>query len=138
MTSLQQNIAFIVEHYRLTAKEFGDIVGATEGMVKQYKNGAVPPPPILFAIADYAGVSLDVLMREKITEKNYNSFRPADIPYDVAREIQKQLNTILKKIAALEKQETKGKLHFIGGENVINKKTNTNTKKALKSSQHIR
>jgi transcriptional regulator with XRE-family HTH domain len=92
---LQANIKFIREYKRYTYQEFGDAIKASTGQAKTYElRGVTPPLQILCNIADFARVSLDALIREKITADNLRDLKTPLADY--------QLKQIKKRLEALE------------------------------------
>ena len=115
MNYLQQNIAFIRKIKKLTYLEFGEQVEATEGMMKSYElKGATPPVEILCAIADYAGLSLDALIREQLTEKNYSILNHPQPSPGAVKKLQFQIDLLVRRVASLERKadgRQKAKIH---------------------------
>ena len=104
---LQRNVAFIRKHKRLTYVEFGDAIGATEGQAKSYElKGATPPLDILCNIADFAGLSLDALIREELTDKNYSILNHPQPAPGAVKKLQAQIDDLSARLIRLEKSRT--------------------------------
>ena len=101
---LPENIAFLLTYKKLSYAELGEAIGATEGMVKQYKRGATPPLSILCSIADYAGLSLDALVREKLTNENYTALHNPQGTPGAVNQLKEQLLKLDKRLTTLEKR----------------------------------
>ncbi|HEX8316295.1 MAG TPA: helix-turn-helix transcriptional regulator [Flavisolibacter sp.] len=102
---LQQNIGFIRKHKKLTYAQLGDAIGATEGMAKQYElKGATPPIPILCNIADFAGLSLDALIRAELTEENYTVLNHPQPSPGAVKKLQEQIDELSRRMTTVEKR----------------------------------
>lgn len=100
---LQENIRIIITRRRLTYHAFGEAVGATEGMVKTYvTKGATPPLPILCAIADFAGITLDQLVRYPLDSEAY---RPT-----IVNGLEQRMQDVEKRLKYLENAQKKAML----------------------------
>lgn len=72
MHYVNHNIKFFREYKRYTQADIADMIGATLGMIKSYETGkAVPQVETLIKIADMMNISIDTLIRVKLTETNY-------------------------------------------------------------------
>lgn len=88
---LKENIAFIRDRKRLTYKEFAERIHVTEGQAKSYElRGSTPPVTTLLEIADFAQVTLDSLIRKKLTEDSFGLKNPKEYS---------ELSSIYKRLA---------------------------------------
>lgn len=93
---INENLRFYRLHNRYTQQEIANKLKATLGQVKSYEtNIAVPPIDMIIRIADMIGVSIDRLIRVKLSSKNYLSTKE-EVPSD-----------LLSRIDALEKKVNK-------------------------------
>lgn len=118
---LQANIKFIRNHKKLTYKEFASEINVSEGQAKTYELRAVTPPlSVLCAIADFASVSVDALIRERITESIMTQLREPLINFEKSYQLQVRLGFIIKMMLR---------------ERAFGKYTNTEMQKALHLSE---
>ena len=93
---INENLRFYRLHNRYTQQEIAIKLKATLGQVKSYEtNIAVPPVDMIIRIADMIGISIDGLIRVKLSSKNYLNTKEG-IPPD-----------LLSRIDALEKKVNK-------------------------------
>lgn len=91
MHYVNHNIKFWRQYKRYTQGDIADMVDATLGMIKSYETGtAVPQVETLIKIADMMNISLDTLIRVKLTEKNYGKQEVR------INELEKKVNLLLK------------------------------------------
>lgn len=94
---LQTNIKFIREHKRITYKEFAAEINVSEGQAKTYElRGITPPLEVLCSIADFAGVSVDALIREKLSASNITQLKEPLINFDKQYQLQVRLGFVIK------------------------------------------
>jgi transcriptional regulator with XRE-family HTH domain len=95
MQFIGQNVKWYREHKRLTQQEVADTLNTTLGRVKTYESGAaIPPVEILINIATWIDVSIDALIKVKLSEKNYLKLK---------KETEKE-NSLFSKLKALEQR----------------------------------
>lgn len=92
MHYINHNLKFFREYKRYTQGDIAANIGATVGMIKTYENGkAVPQVEALIKIADMMNVSIDTLIRVKLTQKNYGK-QEARID-----DLERKVNLLLKR-----------------------------------------
>lgn len=130
---LQSNLRFLLAFKNLTYPQFAEAIGCTAGMLKTYAlKGAQPPLAILCNIADFAGVSLDVLIREELTEENYSQLHRPPVTPSHVKELQGQIDELSNRMARLEKAAAKGKNGTIRSNEIINTAPKRRSKTTLR------
>jgi transcriptional regulator with XRE-family HTH domain len=72
MHYVNHNLKFYREYNRYSQQEIANKLKTTLGRIKMYdRNGATPQIEMLIKIADMMQISLDTLIRTKLSEKNY-------------------------------------------------------------------
>lgn len=81
MHYINHNLKFYRLSNRFRQTEIADKLKVTVGMVKTYENGsATPPVDVLIKIADMMQVSIDTLIKVKLTSKNYLNLKGESAP----------------------------------------------------------
>lgn len=91
MHYIGQNLKFYVKYKRYTYSDVAEMIGATEGMVKHYvQKRTAPQIETIIKIADMMNISIDTLIRVKLTETNYGK--------EMARieDLERKVNMLMK------------------------------------------
>lgn len=69
MNYFGSNIKYIRKNFKLTQKEFAELFGKTESAVSMWEIGArIPPNKIVKKIADFYGLTIDMLVNYDMTK----------------------------------------------------------------------
>lgn len=97
MHYINHNLRFYREQNRLNQDEVAKLLNTTLGRIKMYEQGkATPLVEMIVKIADMMQVSLDTLIRVKLTEKNYSGRRWIQAPDTALRvaELEKRVSVL--------------------------------------------
>ena len=81
MHYVNHNLRFYRLHNRFTQQEIADELETTLGRIKMYEQGhATPPIDMLIKISNMLHVSLDTLIKVKLSAKNYLNLKGQTAP----------------------------------------------------------
>ena len=105
MHYIHENIKFYRTHNRFTQQEVADKFEVTLGMLKTYERAdAVPPVEVLMRIADVMRITIDTLIKVKLTPKNYLKVKGEGAP-DLLQRVEALEFTVNKTVNKITKKQ---------------------------------
>ena len=102
MQFIGHNVKWYRQYKRLTQQEVSDLLSTTLGRIKTYEaESAIPPIEILINIAEWIGISIDALIKIKLSEKKYPLLKKESVK---EKTLYAKLNDLEQRVYAIEKK----------------------------------
>ena len=94
---VSERINKIMQNLSLNQKQLADLLGITQPAVSKYLKDRIPPPHILYKIAQLSGQSMEWFLTGEMTNLSYRISEPGST-YDIRLDLEKKLSLLPKEV----------------------------------------